>query len=602
MRFKNYVDARRANIEVVKGKCYTVARQIAYQAERGGILLAYKRLGDLLVSVGLISEQQLQQALELQKQGKKRLGSVLIENGMISQKQLIEALQMQLGIEFVDLSKISIPPELSHAFSKNIAKRYGVVPVAAAKDELYIAMSDPLNFVAIEAVKTATRKRVVPMISTDDAVERAIATLYGNEGAARAIEEMERAGVADSSPAATFVTSNLGGEEDAQSAPTIRLVNTIIERAATERASDIHLEPREDDLTVRMRIDGLLREILAVPKNLQNSVISRLKVMGSMDIAERKVPQDGRANVRIKQMDIDLRMSTLPTIYGEKIVIRLLDKSSTLLDKAAIGLSGDDLKKYMNLIGNHSGVVLIVGPTGSGKSSTMYTMIRELNTEQVNLVTLEDPVEYNIDGVNQVQISEKMGMTFANGLRAIMRQDPDIISVGEIRDGETAQIAMRAAITGHLVLSTVHTNDSVSTINRLVNIGVEPYLVATALKGVISQRLVRRICPHCRKEYDATPEELALLGIPGGTGVKLFRGEGCPMCFGTGYRGRTGVFEILILTNALRTLIEAGASREEYLAAMPEDFVPIAENCRRLVLEGVTTAEEARRTIVSAEE
>jgi len=564
--------------------------------------LAYKRLGDLLVSVGLVNEDQLQQALALQKHGKKRLGSVLIDSGIISQKQLIEALEMQLGIEFVDLSKISIPPELSRAFSKNIAKRYGVVPVAIAKDELYLAMSDPLNFMAIEAVKTATRKRVIPMISTDDAVERAIATLYGNEGAARAIEEMERATAPDAVPIATFSTSNLGGEEDVQSAPTIRLVNTIIERAATERASDIHLEPREDDLTVRMRIDGLMREILTVPKNLQSSVISRLKVMGSMDIAERKVPQDGRANVRIKRMDIDLRMSTLPTIYGEKIVIRLLDKSSKLLDKQAIGLSGDDLKKYLTLISNHSGVVLIVGPTGSGKSSTMYTMIRELNTEQVNLVTLEDPVEYNIDGVNQVQINEKTGMTFASGLRAVVRQDPDIISIGEIRDGETAQIAMRAAITGHLVLSTVHTNDTLSTIDRLINIGVEPYLIATALKGIISQRLVRRICPQCRKEYEASPEELELLGFKGKTNVKLYKGEGCAMCFGTGYRGRTGVFEILIISRALRQCITTGASREAFLAAIrPEDFTPLAENCRRLVLAGVTTAEEARRTIVSAE-
>ena len=564
--------------------------------------MAYKRLGDLLISVGLISEQQLQQALQLQKQDKKRLGTVLIDSGMISQKQLIEALELQLGIEFIDLSKVSIPPELSHAFSRNIAKRYGVVPVAAAKDELYIAMSDPLNFVAIEAVKTATRKRVIPMISTEDAVARAIAPLYGTEGAARAIEEMERAGAADAAPAPTFLTSTLGGEEDVQAAPTIRLVNTIIERAATERASDIHLEPREGDLTVRMRIDGLLREILTVPKNLQNSVISRLKVMGSMDIAERKVPQDGRANVRLKQKDIDLRMSTLPTIYGEKIVIRLLDKSSTLLDKESIGLSGEDLKKYMKLITSHSGVVLIVGPTGSGKSSTMYTMIRELNTEQVNLVTLEDPVEYNIDGINQVQINEKTGMTFANGLRAVVRQDPDIISVGEIRDGETAQIALRAAITGHLVLSTVHTNDAASTIDRLVNIGVEPYLIATALKGIISQRLVRRICPHCRREYDPSQEELEALGLRDRPNVKLYKGEGCPMCFGTGYRGRIGVFEILILTNALRALIEAGAGREAFARALPADFVPIADNCRRLVLEGITTAEEARRTIVSAEE
>jgi len=462
-------------------------------------------------------------------------------------------------------------------------------------------MSDPLNFMAIEAVKTATRKRIVPRIATAEAIDHAISILYGNEGAARAIEEMERS-TSDTVPTTSFVTSNLG-EEDAQSAPTIRLVNSLIERAAMDRASDIHLEPREEELAVRMRIDGLLREVLTVPKNLQSSVISRLKVLSSMDVAERKVPQDGRANVRIKGRDIDLRVSTLPTIYGEKIVIRLLDKSSALLDKKAIGLSERDLLKYNRLLGNHSGVVLLAGPTGAGKSSTMYTMIRELNTEKVNLVTLEDPVEYNIDGVNQVQISEKTGMTFAGGLRAIMRQDPDIISVGEIRDGETAQIAMRAAITGHLVLSTIHTNDAFATIDRLIDIGVEPYLIATGLKGVISQRLVRRICPNCRKEYAPPPEELRALGLPEGTKVRFYRGEGCPLCFGSGYRGRTAVFEILVVNAALRRLISSGAARDaQEAAAGAEDFTPMLENCRRLVLDGVTTVEEAERTIVSAED
>ncbi len=564
--------------------------------------MAYKRLGDLLISAGLINEQQLERALELQSSTKQRLGTVLIENGIITEKQFINALEMQLGIEFADLSKVSIPLELSRAFSKNIARRYGIVPVAAEKDELYIAMSDPLNFVAIEEVKTATRKRVIPMIASERAIERAIATLYGSEGAARAIEEMERNAAPDSGPAATFMSSNLG-DDDAQSAPTIRLVNTIIERAASERASDIHLEPREGDLTVRMRIDGMLREILIVPRALQNSVISRLKVMGSMDIAERKIPQDGRCNVRINQSDIDLRISTLPTIYGEKIVIRLLDKTSTLLDKNEIGLAGDDLRKYMNLISSHSGVVLIVGPTGSGKSSTMYTMIRELNKESVNLVTLEDPVEYNIDGVNQVQINEKTGLTFASGLRSILRQDPNIISIGEIRDGETAQIAMRAAITGHLVLSTLHTNDAISTIDRLINIGVEPYLVASALKGVISQRLVRRICPQCREEYDATTEELHMLELDESSKVKLYKGTGCPMCFGTGYRGRIAVFEILIVGYELRKAIETGASREEYMAAIDKkDFTPMKDNCRRLVLEGVTSVEEAYRMIIASDE
>jgi len=315
------------------------------------------------------------------------------------------------------------------------------------------------------------------------------------------------------------------------------------------------------------------------------------------------VPQDGRANVRVKQSDVDLRMSTLPTIYGEKVVIRLLDKSARLLDKGRIGLTGEDLGKYERLIRQNSGVILIVGPTGSGKSSTMYTMIRELNREQVNLVTLEDPVEYNIAGINQVQINEKTGMTFSGGLRAILRQDPDIIAVGEIRDGETAQIAMRAALTGHLVLSTIHTNDAVSTVERLLDIGVEPYLIASALSGVISQRLVRRICPECREEYQPPEEELADIGLQPGTEHKFYRGRGCPACFGTGYRGRTGVFELLIVDRKLRGAISAGAGREEIDALVRREgrFTSLADNCRRLVIEGVTTIEEARRITNSAD-
>lgn len=561
----------------------------------------YKRLGDLLLSVGLINEEQLNHALQLQKETKERLGTLLIDRGVITEKQLIEALQMQLGIEFVDLSKIDIDPRMSAQVPKNIARKYGVVPVRLEKDSLYLAMKDPMNFMAIEEAKTASRKRVIPMISTSNSIDRAIMNLYGNEGVARAIEEMRQSGNMDQTPESAVPSLEIG-DEDTISAPTVRLVNSIIERAVTERVSDIHIEPRETDVAVRMRIDGMLHKILTVPKDLQSSVISRIKIMGGMNIAERRIPLDGRANVRIKSQDIDLRISTLPLIYGEKVVIRLLNKSTDLLNKAGIGLSGPDLDKYAKLISNHSGVILIVGPTGSGKSSTMYTMIGELNQEEVNLVTLEDPVEYNISGVNQVQINEKVDMTFANGLRSILRQDPDIIAVGEIRDGETAEIAMRAAITGHLVLSTIHTNDAISTIDRLKDIGVEPYLIASALNGIISQRLVRRICPNCRTAYKPTPEDLEILGMKGEGDVTFYRGKGCPYCFDTGYRGRTGVFEILMMNRETRRCIAEGGSKEQLMkAAEGADYVSIRDNCRRLVLEGVTTADEARRTINSIE-
>lgn len=559
--------------------------------------MAYERLGDLLMNIGLISHEELDRALSLQKGSKKRLGDILTENGFITEQQLIEALELQLGIEFIDLSKAVPPPEMAQVLSKNIARKYDVVPVRVDRDSIYLAMSDPLNFVAVEEVKTATRKRVVPMIATGEAVSRAIMTLYGNEGAARAIEDMKRE-ARDSDAAPVSSVSIL--DSDVQSAPTVRLVNSIIERAVVERASDIHLEPQEGEVRVRMRIDGLLRNILTVPKNLQSSVVSRLKVMGGMDIAERKVPQDGRANITVRHGEVDLRMSTLPTIYGEKFVIRLLDKNVQLLDTVALGLAGLDLAKYNELMTAQSGVLLIVGPTGSGKSSTMYTMLRQLNTEQVNLVTLEDPVEYHLDGISQVQINEKTGMTFSEGLRSILRQDPDIIAVGEIRDGETASIAMRAAITGHLVLSTVHTSNAAAAIDRLLDIGVEPYLIAGALRGVISQRLVRRVCPQCRREYTPPEADLESLGLDGSH--TFYHGVGCPMCFHTGYRGRTGVFEILPIRRELRRGIADGLDRERLRALIGQsDFVSLADNCRRLVLEGVTTVGEALRVINSAD-
>ena len=562
--------------------------------------MAYKRLGDLLIAAGTITPEELDMGLQRQKETKERLGAALISAGIITEAELIEALRLQLGIEYIDLSKTTIPISLAQVVPKNIAKQFQVVPVRMERDELYLAMSDPMNFYAIEEVKKAVRKKIVPMIATTEGVEHAILVLYGNEGAARAIEAMKREAPTeeDNGEEAQFTGNILN--DNINDAPTIRLVNSIIERAILERASDIHIEPKEKELQVRMRIDGVLRKILTIPKNLQNSVISRLKIMSGMDIAERRVPQDGRFNVKNKKREFDLRVNSLPTVYGEKIVARLLDKRAGYLTPDSIGLMGDNLKKYQRAIHCTSGVILIAGPTGSGKSSTMNTMISQLNTEEVNVVTLEDPVEYNIDGVNQVQINEKTGMDFANGLRAILRQDPDIIAVGEIRDGETAQISMRAAITGHVVLSTIHTNDAVGTIERLEDIGVEPYLIATALRAVISQRLVRRICPKCKKSYEATEEEVRRLGLSTEHKHIFYRGEGCADCFNTGYRGRIGVFEILEITPEIRPLISRQAGRpaiEQELASAHSEFKTLRENAIQLVEEGITTAEEVQRVI-----
>ncbi len=569
--------------------------------------MAYRRLGELLLAAKMITEEDLQRGLELQKGTKQRLGSVLISNGIITEEDLINALQMQLGIEYVDLTKVDIPIEMAQILPKNIARQYQVVPVRVVKDELYLAMSDPMNFYAIEEVRKAVRRKVVPVVATASAVEHAIMILYGNEGAAKAIEEMKREAAASgeniSVPDSAFVSNQLG--DDGNSAPAIRLVNSIIERAITERSSDIHMEPREKEFKVRMRIDGLMREILTVPKDLQNAVISRVKIMAGLDISERRIPQDGRFNVRIKGKAFDLRVSTLPTVFGEKIVCRLLDKSGTRVSKEAIGLTGEDLKKYNKMVKCRNGVILIVGPTGSGKSTTMYTIIDELNTDTVNLVTLEDPVEYNVDGVNQVPINEKTGMTFASGIRAILRQDPDIVAVGEIRDGETAEIAMRAAITGHVVLSTIHTNDALGTIERLKDIGVQPYLIASAMKGIISQRLVRKICPNCREAYTPTEEEVEDIGLKFEEGMQFFRGKGCPHCFNSGYQGRIAVFEMLVITRPVRQLIAAGASRKEIEEVLMKDdgdgsFVSLRDNAIRLVKEGITTVSEVTR--VTAED
>ncbi len=564
--------------------------------------MKYNRLGDLLISVGLITQEQLDFALEQQRQTKNRLGQVLIQENVITEQQLIDALRLQLGVEFIDLADHIPEARLAAMVPKATAERFGVVPVKAEQDTIYLAMSDPLNFMAIEAVKATSRKRIIPMISTIRGIEHAMLGLYGNEDATRAIEEMQRERSAAPQAQAAVTTAAAAAADN--TAPTVRLVNSIIERGALDGASDIHIEPGEGDLHIRMRVDGVMRTMMFVPRDLQATVLSRLKIMGGMDVTERRVPQDGRAGFTAKNREFDMRMSTLPTIFGEKLVIRLLEKNSGLLHKDKIGLSHEDMRKYLNLISRPSGMVLIVGPTGSGKSSTMYTMINELNSQQINLVTLEDPVEYNVSGISQVQINEKTGLTFAGGLRSILRQDPDIIAVGEIRDSETAQIAMRAAITGHLVLSTLHTNDAFATLDRLVDIGVEPYIIAGALNGIISQRLVRRICPDCRMACKPGPEELLSLGLDQQAVPQVYRGTGCPACAGTGYLGRTGVFEILILSHALRLAISGGYNREEMEEIIRREgrFIPMANRVRELVLAGVTTVEEARRTVFVAGE
>jgi type IV pilus assembly protein PilB len=576
--------------------------QIAYDE---GEVMAKKRIGDLLIERGLITEKELEFALDRQKQTKEKLGEVLINNNIVTPDNMAKTLAIQLEVEYIDLSQVTIPLDMSDIVQRNTAKKNHLVPVKKDGDTLLVAMDDPLNYYALDEVRKVTNLKIVPLIATHIAVERAINTLYGNEGARQAIEDFKKEQGADGQSDDTgtnvnydFVITANSYSGDSNSAPTVRLVNSIIERAASERASDIHLEPRENEMDVRMRIDGVMRDVLKVPKDIMQAVIARVKTMSGMDVAEKRIPQDGRFSVSVVGKSIDMRVSTLPIAWGEKVVCRLLDKSNTNIDKEMLGLSPEDREKYEKLIHYRNGVMLLVGPTGSGKTTTMYAMLNELNTRDVNLVTLEDPIEYNLDGLNQVQINPKTNMTFANGLRAILRQDPDIVSVGEIRDGETAEIAMRAALTGRYVMSTIHTNDAVGAIDRLEDIGVEPYLISAALRGVISQRLVRRICPYCGEEYEATEEEAEKLGIKIQPGTKFKQGKGCQHCFNTGYQGRIGVFEIMLITPAIKELIYTKAGRAAIEAELrkPESgFVSLKEAGAKLVLEGITTVDEVLR-------
>ncbi|MCD8254754.1 MAG: GspE/PulE family protein [Oscillospiraceae bacterium] len=546
-------------------------------------------LEDVLVSCGELTREQLTSAAACRSADCRTLAEALAEQGLLSERRLAEILENELGIETVDLASVRIAPSMAELLPVEAARRLRVVPIETHRGELIIAAADPLDIDALAEVRRITGMQTTPRLAQADDIGLAISALYGSAGTSRALADMQlqaSSAPAEAEPRRVF---SLDAEGEA---PAVRFVSSVIKRAVLQSASDIHIEPHRNELAVRMRIDGRLRDVLSAPEGVKRTVVSRIKVMAGMDIAEHRVPQDGRASVSVGGEVTDLRISIVPTIHGEKAVIRLLGRSSKLLEPEAIGLSGRELEQYRALLHGGSGMVLLCGPTGSGKTTTMYAMLRELGTPEVNTVTLEDPVEYSLAGVNQVQINEKTGMTFAAGLRAVLRQDPDIIAVGEIRDGETAEIAMRAALTGHTVLSTVHTRSAVDAIDRLLDIGVEPYIIASALRGVISQRLVRRICPACREMRPTLPEKLAALRLPPET--QLWRGRGCPRCGGTGYAGRIGCFEILTLTDETRRLIARAAPRAELLAAVrAAGFTPMRESALRLAASGVTTIEEA---------
>ncbi len=562
-----------------------------------------KRLGDMLVEAGVISNEQLLMALEYQKQQPKkiRLGVALVEKNFTTEEAIIDVLKEQLNIQSVSLSGIKIPAEITRLVTDaGLLKKYAMIPYAwdeRNSSGVKVAMADPMDIMAIDDLSIVTGLDIVPVIATNTEIMRTIDKYYGGQETKAMAERFtqERGEKEEDQKAQEEARA------DVENSPIVILVKTIIEQAVRMRASDIHIEPMETIIRVRYRIDGVLQEINNYQVSLLSAIIARIKIIGGMDIAEKRKPQDGRITQIVDRMEYDIRASILPTVFGEKVVMRLTSKQTLTRDKKNLGFSDTEMRKFERILSNPNGIILVTGPTGSGKSTTLYTALSELNTSDVNIITVEDPVEANIDGINQVQVNVKADMTFAAALRSILRQDPDIIMIGEIRDEETASIAVTASITGHLVVSTLHTNSAASSIGRLADMGIASYLLADSIVGVIAQRLVRRLC-SCKQEYEPTPEEWHVIGERK-PDAKIYKPCGCPQCNDTGYKGRIGVYEILPVTNKIKRLISRGAAAEELEEqALAEGMSTLRMSAGRLVQEGITSIEELLRIAYANED
>jgi type IV pilus assembly protein PilB len=582
---------------VVKGETTSlpVAKEENLQRRLSG-----KRTGEVLVEMGLLTPEQVDQAIAEQRVSHQRIGDIALEKGWVTKATLMEALGLRLGVKYLDLASTRIDPITADLISERDARRYAAVPVSFVDDHtLLVAMADPSNIVAVDDLRILTGFDIEPAIATNDDI---MAMLSNMRPAQESISEDVDAHGRDEEDASSVETRDIREQVDA--APVVKLVNGVLARAADEGASDIHFEPQAKDLLVRFRHDGVLHEIMTIPKRLQPGVLSRLKIMADLDIAERRVPQDGRIGLVVGGRPVDMRVASLPTVYGEKIVIRLLDRGNVMLRLEQLGFSEVALGRYTKSFTKPYGAILVTGPTGSGKSTTLYGTLNILNTSDKNIITVEDPVEYRLEGINQVQINPKAGLTFASGLRSILRCDPDIIMVGEIRDKETAQIAVESALTGHLVLSTLHTNDAPGALSRLTEMGVEPFLTASAVDCVIAQRLVRKLCEYCREPYPATKELLERLGfsrdaVERWKETQLYKAAGCVHCNGTGYKGRIGIYEIMPVTEALERLIVERKSADELArVAVAEGMISLRQDGLERVLQGVTTVEEISRVIV----
>lgn len=547
------------------------------------------KIGEMLLYAGKISQDQLKIVLEEQKQTNQKIGELIVQKGWLSPEDIVQALELQLGFPRVNLDKYEINQKAATSIPENIVRKYKVIGIDIKHGKLVLAMVDPLNFFAIDDVKLYTKMDIEPVIATSDEIFKAIEKSYNTVITKKVLKEFSDAGLMDYDEEIEEEGSEI------TTAPIVRLLNSIIEQAVRTRASDIHIEPYQEDVRVRFRIDGDLSEIMTIPRSNLSALTTRIKIVGKMNIAEKRIPQDGRIETKINNKEIDMRISSLPTVYGEKIVIRLLDKSGFNFTKEGLGLSKRNLEVFDKILSQPYGMILVTGPTGSGKTTTLYTVLRELNVIEKNVITVEDPVEYKLTGINQVIVNPKTGLTFAAGLRSILRQDPDTIMIGEIRDGETAEIAVRAAITGHLVLSTLHTNDSPSTIARLIDMGIEPYLVSSAVVGVVSQRLVKVLCDKCKQPYEVDYKEKKILGINENTHMTLHKAVGCNAC-NQGYSGRAAVHEIMPLDEEIRKLIDANATTDKIREkALERGMTTLFQASLDLALQGKTTFSEVMR-------
>ena len=562
------------------------------------------RLGDCLVQKGMITEEQLSEALVKQKENGAKLGETIVELGYVSENDMIDVLVEQLGIEYVDVRKIKVDENAARLLKEDFMRKNSLIPIAF--DELLpnvirVAMADPMDIIAIDDISIITNMQVDPVLSTKGQINMAIDKIFGATQAMQAAEQYRKERERDREKAGLNMDEE-EGDSELDNSPIVQLVRSILEQGVRRRASDIHIEALEFQVRVRFRIDGALVQVMTYDIDLLPAIVARIKIIGGMDISEKRKPQDGRIAMTIDRRDYDVRVSILPTINGEKVVMRLTSKENLTRDKKNLGFSEEELEKFDRILKNPHGIILVTGPTGSGKSTTLYTALSELNTEDVNIITVEDPVEANMEGINQVHVNEKAGLTFASALRSILRQDPDIIMIGEIRDGETAGIAVKAAITGHLVVSTLHTNGTASTVTRLVDMGMESYLIGDALVGVIAQRLVRRLCPECKRLVYATEDEKRLLGVTTPGDLPIYEPVGCEACGNTGYHGRIGVYEIMPVTNDLRIKIAAGARADEIKEqAVSEGMSTLSVSAAKLCVQGVTSFKEALKIAYESE-